>query len=72
MHGLERPGEHPSVARVRHGPTRRGHVPKPRAQSSEAIIYGVTQIVFFVNRPGKEGSAAVIKLRKEVFGYSDE
>ena len=31
-----------------------------------------TQIAFFVNRPGKEGSAAVIKPRKELFGYSDE
>ena len=27
-----------------------------RGQSSEAIIYGVTQIAFFVNRSGKGGS----------------
>eukprot|EP00966_Prymnesium_polylepis_P317757 7340889-Prymnesium_polylepis.1 len=43
-----------------------------RGQSSEAIIYGVTQIAFFVNRPGKEGRVAVIKPRKRIIGFSDE
>eukprot|EP00966_Prymnesium_polylepis_P073229 1700338-Prymnesium_polylepis.1 len=50
-----------------------------RGQSSEAIIYSVTQIAFFVNRPGKGGNVALIRRysgnltqNEMLIGFSDE